>query len=322
MDPVLNVSPAPGNASQAGPSATDSGMNPGASQSQRETPSEYRWRLLQFRRRERRQRLQNPPHLQPSRRRRSQRRVRQPDEATVDINPFWPDLVGALRRRRSGQPTGSVKCMICGDAHLIIDGIEGPRDAADLEAAGITQECGVLAACGHIFGEDCLENWRRMRGRQHEPFSCPFCRFDLDPPRCSDHEVRWPRTLHWEGGRNFWLLRNNRQPSGDPHRAAAERCPDCRAEAGLVESVSPPPADVHHTPVIHSPPVNQSADGNPNDSVVLVQDETPPHPDRETSTLELDIADLEGSRERVWDFILMLHNRELEMRGERPGGNN
>ncbi|KAM7203394.1 hypothetical protein V8F20_003988 [Naviculisporaceae sp. PSN 640] len=308
----------------------------------RQQSSAYRQRVLRSRRRERRRRTLNPPHFQPSRRRSRRLDVvnndldqvedptpvqeeqanvepeiedvpvperEVPDEELPPIRPYWPNIVAALETKQSGGRVGRVNCPVC-DNELVIDGIQEQRSEANMEEHGITQERGFLAACGHVFGSQCLSTWSWECAQKVKPFTCPSCRFNLDPPRCRQHYMKVSIPLARNPG-SFRLLEDKVKPLGDEHMAAAEHCLNCdlfRTVAAHLASSSEPA--VFYPVGFLFRRVTPGDDWN--DMIISIQEETDPTPGNETRAgireTDLDFRDFEQARDRV--AYLLRHTRE------------
>ncbi|KAM7203393.1 hypothetical protein V8F20_003987 [Naviculisporaceae sp. PSN 640] len=181
----------------------------------------------------------------------------EPSSAPLPELPnYWPDIFEAIKRRQHAKSRHSaanpstervkfepVICKICNEAELVIRGLQKRRSKRRLAASGKTQEQGVLAACGHVFGRTCLKRWRDTSVNElGRKFTCPMCRFDLNPDRCDKHGLKSFRNLAKEK-KKFGLVTNNVQPDGHENAKTAEKCLDCstrgmaereRADLGLL----------------------------------------------------------------------------------------
>lgn len=124
------------------------------------------------------------------------RRLPPPRHNRPPINNHWPNIADAIEttfhaRQAGVDPEqmgvgGPVTCDIFLEGELSIIGLH-PR--LDSEDAGKLQQDAVLTVCGHVFGEPCLEAWEMDCVQRGAPFTCPKCRFDLDPERCLVHSL-------------------------------------------------------------------------------------------------------------------------------------
>lgn len=153
------------------------------------------------------------------------------------LNPYWPEVRAAIMANLAGSVVGFSKektrpsvctCLICNEAELVINGIQDRRSDEELARTGIIQEDGVMAACGHIFGRQCLDAWEELCSKSSRSFTCPACRFDLDPRRCPKHRLEAPVTDLAVGTRKFGLIFDNLQATGHANKAAADQCWDCQ----------------------------------------------------------------------------------------------
>ncbi|KAM7182632.1 hypothetical protein V8F33_014156 [Rhypophila sp. PSN 637] len=134
---------------------------------------------------------------------------------------------------RSALGIGKLTCDICGNSELLIDGLQARRPWDQLRLTALGQERRLLTACGHVLGMDCLETWDRTchKSSEQTKFTCPCCRFDLDPPRCSAHRLTAVTDLgmaieRLEMGVNVDVIRL----SGHSNNEDAAHCSRCQEE--------------------------------------------------------------------------------------------
>ncbi|KAK4208283.1 hypothetical protein QBC37DRAFT_379229 [Rhypophila decipiens] len=73
-------------------------------------------------------------------------------------------------------------CCICYENELFIHRAQAYKYKPDAEYA-------MLLPCGHILGHVCLQAWKEDCQTNENPYTCPVCRLELEPPRCPRHKV-------------------------------------------------------------------------------------------------------------------------------------
>ncbi|KAM7213761.1 hypothetical protein V8F06_010824 [Rhypophila decipiens] len=151
---------------------------------------------------------------------------------------YWPTLCDKIKRWSEGRHQGvtkaslgieSITCSICQEGRLAIAGFQSHLPPS---LSPGPQELGVVLACGHIVGKECVTNWRKhcvQKKLKKQTYSCPFCRLNLGPVHCSRHQFAHIISLT-QGQQDFGILSQNVQKGLDEARAhleAASSCPDC-----------------------------------------------------------------------------------------------
>ncbi|KAM7216368.1 hypothetical protein V8F06_008290 [Rhypophila decipiens] len=159
-----------------------------------------------------------------------------------ELSCYWPEIAEAIEKRyrenlrmtpRSERGIGKLTCSICNDTDLVFDGLQDRQPWDELRLTALRQERTLLTACGHVLGMDCLETWDKTcdESNGQTKFTCPWCRFDLDPPRCSAHHLTAVTDLgiaieQLDMGVNVNVI----QPSGHSNNEDAAHCSRCQEE--------------------------------------------------------------------------------------------
>ncbi|KAK2057871.1 hypothetical protein LY76DRAFT_656164 [Colletotrichum caudatum] len=131
---------------------------------------------------------------------------------------FWPTIRDDYLRSLEDEGIRvDIPCVICGDECIV----DGQAHWARWRPEGVGREVPVILCCGHMIGNECLEEWRQTRRRQGEEPNCPICRMSLECSDCGRTMPGWPLTQRIPVGRTRTLLQGG-------HRVA--RCNACEAE--------------------------------------------------------------------------------------------
>ncbi|KAK2040888.1 hypothetical protein LZ31DRAFT_578057 [Colletotrichum somersetense] len=138
---------------------------------------------------------------------------------------FWPTIRdNYLRSLEDESIRVDIPCVVCGDECIV----DGQAHWARRRPEGVGRELPVILCCGHMIGDECLEEWRQTRRREGEEPNCPICRMSLECSDCGRTMPGWPLTQGIPMGDTRTLRQGG-------HRVA--RCNGCEAEDRFGEAM-------------------------------------------------------------------------------------
>ncbi|KAK2033529.1 hypothetical protein LX32DRAFT_725106 [Colletotrichum zoysiae] len=138
---------------------------------------------------------------------------------------FWPTIRdNYLRSLEDESIRVDIPCVVCGDECIV----DGQEHWARRRPEGAGRELPVILCCGHMIGDECLEEWRHTRRREGEEPNCPICRMSLECSNCGGTMPGWPLTQGIPMGDTRTLRQGG-------HRVA--RCNSCEAQDRFGEAM-------------------------------------------------------------------------------------